>query len=196
MCGVGKTWWTCQWLVKLMARAILCKNWIFSSFVVNRLHVSCFCCFTPKDPLSGKVDRASLLESRRLRVIQSHTAVAISELSFSTLSPGLQSWRGRDRFENIFGIGVAMADPLEIEKRGSIPKNRFHHWGVRPTKPEGLAVWPALKARLKPQGLWLLTLLLAGGLNLTSWWGSPRRISGAGRWRVQIANVFFLLEAS
>jgi len=57
----------------------------------------------PKDPLSGKVDRASLLES------------------------------------------------------------------VRPTKPEGLAVWPALKARLKPQGLWLLTLLLAGGLNLTSW---------------------------
>lgn len=92
MYGVGKTWLTCQWLVKLMTRAILCNNWIFSSFVVNHLHVSCFCCFTPhwhKDPLSGKVDRASLLESRRLRVMQSHTAVAISELSFSTLSPGL-----------------------------------------------------------------------------------------------------------
>ena len=32
----------------------------------------CFCCFTRhwhKDPLSGKVDRASLLESRRLRVV-------------------------------------------------------------------------------------------------------------------------------
>ena len=150
LCAVSGTWWSSFALAwQATAQGLMLSDVLHSVTLYSwdSLVVVGLCC---QDPLSGKVDRRTLLRGSQLSGVSGHTEIyGVSRMDSKALleRPG----RGLSGQRCVPGPGLSKARKLSARSGA----------GRRP-----------LCTRLKMQPVWLLAVALSGALNLNALSGS------------------------